>query len=302
MPNPAPRPARPDELAQAFTLLFSHLAPGDRSYRAARAVELAERGDLDARGVFVLPGAAGLAGVGVCQPVPGAGALLWPPVVILQPRIALEDALVGHACAWLRQQGARLAQCLLADEEAPLAAALLRNGFDHITGLSYLQHDLQLHPALLGTPVRLSFECYDPARPDEFQEALAGSYEQTLDCPEVNGVRTVEEVLQGHWAQGRHDPARWWLARSAGAAVGVLLVVEPSPGEWEVAYMGLRPRARRQGLGRELLLHAVCEARAAGAYRLILSVDDRNTPARRLYERIGFQPYDHRLVLLTIWR
>lgn len=301
MPFPTPRPARTEELRQAFALLFSHLRPADRSYRVSRATELAERGELDPRGVFVLPDEGGLAGVCVCQPVPGAGALLWPPVVTRQPREALEDDLIRQACDWLREARCRLVQCLLADPEAALAAALLRNGFRHITGLSYLQHDLCLDPALLATPVRLAFDCYDPSAPQEFRRALSGSYEQTLDCPEVNGVRTVEEVLRGHQAQGRHDPARWWLARHHGAAVGVLLAVEPSPGEWEVAYMGLVPAARGRGFGREMLLHALCEARAAGAARVILSVDDRNAPARRLYERVGFEPYDHRLVLLSIW-
>jgi GNAT superfamily N-acetyltransferase len=201
----------------------------------------------------------------------------------------------------LRKQGARLAQCLLADEEAFLATPLLRNGFRHVTGLSYLRHELHLDPHLLATPVRLRFESYETSRPGEFHAALTASYEETLDCPEVNGVRTVEEVLAGHKAQGPHDPARWWLARWEGDPVGVLLVVEPSPGEWEVAYMGLVPSARGRGLGGEILLHALAEARAAGAGRVILSVDDRNEPARRLYQRVGFESYDHRLVLLTVW-
>ncbi len=299
MLTPTPRPARPDELPDAFALLFSHLPPAERAYRAARAVELASRGELDPRGVFVLPG---VAGVCVCQPVPGAGSLIWPPIVTLQPPHPSEDELVRHACAWLRQQGARLAQCLLADDEAFLTPPLLRGGLRHITGLSYLRHDLHLEPHLLDTPVRLRFESYDLAPLQEFHAALAGTYEATLDCPEVNGVRSVEEVLAGHRAQGPHEPSRWWLARCGGAAAGVLLVVESSPGEWEVAYMGLVPEARGRGLGRELLLHALCEARAAGAFRVILSVDDRNAPARRLYQKVGFEPYDHRLVLLALWR
>ena len=108
-------------------------------------------------------------------------------------------------------------------------------------------------------------------------------------------------MVRGHQAQGRFDPARWWLARRDGEAVGVLLVVEPSPGEWEVAYMGVVPEARRDGVGREMLLRALCEARVAEAATVTLCVDDRNIPARALYEGVGFEAYDRRLVLLKVW-
>jgi mycothiol synthase len=294
--TPDPRPARPGELRPAFELLFSRLPAAERDYRAAKAVELAEAGQLDARGVLVVPG-----GVFVCQPVPGAGGLVWPPVVIVRDAEAVEDRLVRAGCDWLRGQGARLAQCLLAEDEAPLAPALLRNGFRHVTGLTYLRHGLRLDARHFPVPSRLTLEGYDAARPDEFHRALLRSYEGTLDCPEVNGARTIDDVVRGHQSQGRYDPSRWWLARRGGEAVGVLLLVEPSPGEWEVAYMGVVPEARRLGVGRELLLRALCEARVAEAATVVLSVDDRNAPARALYAGVGFEAYDHRRVLLALW-
>jgi ribosomal protein S18 acetylase RimI-like enzyme len=291
--TPDPRPARPDELRPAFELLFSRLSRSERDYRAGKALELVEAGQLDPRGVFVAPG-----GVFVCQPVPGAGGLVWPPVAA---GAAVEDRLVEAGCAWLRSQGARLAQCLLAEDEAVLAPSLLRNGFLHVTGLTYLRHDLRLDARHLSLPSRLALEGYDAARPDEFHRALLATYEATLDCPEVNGSRTIGDVIRGHQSQGRYDPSRWWLARLGGPAAGVLLIVEPSPGEWEVAYMGVVPGARRRGVGREILVRALCEARVAEADRVTLSVDDRNAPARALYASVGFEAYDHRRVLLAVW-
>jgi ribosomal protein S18 acetylase RimI-like enzyme len=285
-----PRPARPDELGQAFELLFSRLSRPERDYRAAKARELVEAGQLDPAGVLVAPG-----GVFLCQAVPGGGALVWPPAAA---SAEVEDRLVRAGCAWLRGQGARLAQCLLAEDEAALAPPLLRNGFRHVTGLTYLRHDLRL-----GTPGpnRLTLEAYDAGRPGEFHAALLASYQGSLDCPEVNGSRTVEEVIRGHQSQGAYDPSRWWLARLGGEAVGVLLLVVPSPGEWEVAYMGVAPAARRRGVGKEMLARALREARAARADRVILCVDDRNAPARALYDQAGFETYDHRRVLLAVW-
>ncbi len=330
-----PRPARLDELVGALELLFRHLTPAERAYRVTKGVELAQRGDLDLRGVLVVPPSAvgSIAacpsppsplpggergesvcslsppsplpggergephGVFVCQLVPGGGSLVWPPSA--HGNVALEDQLIRAGCAWLRQQGARLAQCLLAEEEVSLAESLLRNGFKYITDLNYLCcRLLGQYPAL---PKTLQLETYNEQHPEEFHTTLARSYEQSLDCPEVNGSRSIDEVIQGHRAQGVFDPSRWWLIRQSGTAAAVLLLAEPTPGEWEVAYLGVVPEARRLGIGRAVLWHALRTARQARADRVVLSVDVRNVPAVRLYNRIGFSVYDRRRVLLALW-
>jgi ribosomal protein S18 acetylase RimI-like enzyme len=66
--------------------------------------------------------------------------------------------------------------------------------------------------------------------------------------------------------------------------------------------MGVVGPARRRGLGREILLHALAEARAAGAPSLTLCVDSRNRPAWDLYRGLGFRPFDRREVYLAVWR
>ena len=299
-----PEQAGPDDLAPAFSLLFRPLPDKERRGRVAHALALVEQGELDRRGVFVVRDPTGPVGAVVCALVPGGGALIWPPAC---PVAAVEDALVRHACGWLRGQGARLVQCLLPPDEEVLAAPLLRNGFARITTLSYLDHARTLPPSWWGPAPRLRCEPYDPDRPEEFHRTLFQTYQDTLDCPEVNGVRTIDEVIQGHRAQGRFEPGRWLLARERAnphEPVGVLLLVEQlgQPSEWEVSYMGIVPAARRRGLGRELLLRGLREARLHGARRVVLCVDDRNRPAQELYRGAGFEPYDQRAVLLQVWR
>jgi mycothiol synthase len=303
MPASVPRPARPEELPRAFALVFAHLAPSERDYRVARALELVKQGELDPAGILVLPEATGLAGVLICHPVPGAGALIWPPTVAAgEARHDKQDVLVRHACAWLGEKGARLAQCLLGDDETAQAVPLLRNGFAHVTGLTYMRHDLRARESEAVLPLpQLSFIPYNPAQPHEFHATLTQTYEGTLDCPEVNGVRTVEEVIQGHQAQGHFDPSRWWLVRLSGQPAGVLLLMELFADEWEVAYVGIVPASRRRGVGRHILRHGLAQARAGGAATVTLSVDDRNLPARALYEQLGFAAYDHRQVFLSVW-
>ena len=300
----APQPARTEELAPALRLVFQGLPDGERDGRVANALHLLERGELDPAGFFVLRGRDRPLAALVCVPVPGASALVWPPASVAdERRKEREDLLVRHVRGWLQGRGVKLAQALLAPEEAHLAAPLVRNGFAHVTDLWYLRHDLQLPGHWLSAPARLELVTFADADAADFQRALARTYEDSRDCPEVNGVRTLEEVLRGHQAQGLYDPERWWLAQADGRAAAVLLLTEmPETGDWEVAYVGVVPEARRRGIGRELMLHALVEARAAGVARLTLSVDARNQPAWALYRGLGFEPYDRRAVFLAVWR
>lgn len=145
---------------------------------------------------------------------------------------------------------------------------------------------------------RLTYEPYEPA---SFHETLLRTYEGTLDCPEVSGVRTVEEVVAGHKAQGPFDPELWWLARDAGRPAGVVIQVDSRANEErEVAYVGVVPEARRRGVGREMMLRVLLEARAAGLARAVLAVDERNAPAWRLYTLMGFEEVERQDVFLRI--
>src|SRR5262249_3404199 len=155
--------------------------------------------------------------------------------------------LIQAACQHLRAFGAGLAQCLVPDKDLSRCESLLRNGFVHVTGLSYLRHDLSLTTSWLEGNDRLHLTPYDPTAPRPLHAPLEASYEQTLDWPEVNGLRRITQVIEGHQSQGRFDAGNWWLAWLNGIPVGVLLLMEQGPGEWEVVYMGVVAAARRRG-------------------------------------------------------
>jgi ribosomal protein S18 acetylase RimI-like enzyme len=302
-PAPVIEPARSHELLPALRLIFRHLSPQDRETRVANALRLLHQKELDPSGLLVARGPNGLLGAIICQPVPGASGLVWPPQAVKDAGEAeVEDLLIRHATTWLRQCGAKLAQALLPPKEAYLAAPLLRNGFAHITNLWYLRHNLDVpHHLLLGTE-RLTYWAYANGDPSLFHQTLVRTYEETLDCPEVNGVRDIQEVITGHRAQGLHDPQRWWLALDRGRPVGVLLVAEmPECEGWDLAYVGVVPEARRRGFGRELVRKALVAAHHGDANQLTLSVDVRNRPAWDLYTSLGFEPYDQREVYLAVW-
>jgi ribosomal protein S18 acetylase RimI-like enzyme len=172
--------------------------------------------------------------------------------------------------------------------------------------LLYLRHWLD-GPSAEGSarvPARITplrYEPYSDANRSVFHETLLRTYELTLDCPELNGIRTVEEIIEGHKAQGVFRPERWWLALEEGRPVGVLMLTEVTDWEgWDVEYLGVVPEARGRGVGRLLTVKAIGEARAGGASRLTLAVDRRNVPAWNLYRSLGFEESDQRDVFLVV--
>jgi ribosomal protein S18 acetylase RimI-like enzyme len=306
MPSPFTiAPARPEERAAAFGLVFQRVEEEDeRELRIANALNLVSRGELDPAGVIVARDERDMLGAMVCQLVPGASGLAWPPLTRAGPwRTEVEDALVQYVSTSLSQRGAKLIQTLLAPADAPLAAPLERNGFEHITSLWYLRCHLNGEGPLPQPPRRLTCLPYHGDDRALFHQTLLRTYEQTQDCPEVNGVRSLDEILVGHQAQGIYDPDRWWMALRQGRPAGVLILTElPDAPAWEISYLGVVPEERGQGIGRELTCLALHEARAGGAVYVTLSVDARNRPAWNLYERLGFQAHDRREVYLAIRR
>jgi mycothiol synthase len=290
------------ELADAFRIVFKAVPERQRPARVENALKLVRTNELHTDGVWVVRGQDGLLGALVCMLVPGASALIWPPQAVTQPPEAIEDLLLRTALTWLRKHGAKMGQTLLAPRETSLATPLLRNGFRHITRLWYLKHDLGFPAELLRAETKLTFLDYTQCDQQLFQQTLLASYEGTQDCPEVNGVRNLQDVLEGHKAQGLYDPRRWWLALNGDKAAGVLMLAElPEWEGWDLSYLGVPRWARRQGIGRELTRKAIFEAQAARASQLTLSVDDRNRSAWNLYTSLGFEAFDEREVYLAIW-
>ena len=108
---------------------------------------------------------------------------------------------------------------------------------------------------------------FDEAIEDRFRDVLQATYVGSLDMPELEATRGLEDILTGHRAAGLFRPDRWRLGRLPGEpeAAAVLLLTEvPGRDAWEVIYLGLTPAARGRGLGRAVIRHAL-ELTRAGA-------------------------------------
>jgi GNAT superfamily N-acetyltransferase len=152
-------------------------------------------------------------------------------------------------------------------------------------------------------PPELTWRAFDPSREAEFRALLQATYASSLDMPELEGVRSLDDIIEGHRAAGRFIPGRWQLGQIPGhpeIAVVLLLSDVSDRDAWEVVYLGLTPAARGRGLGRAAIAHALELARCHVS-RLELAVDVRNLPATRLYETTGFVPFDRRSVHLVVF-
>ncbi len=294
--------ARPEERRAAFRQAFAYLPAADRDLRAATGEGLIHSGEMDPAGLLVARRDGVIVGAIVCVLLPGAAAMIWPPQAQATDSdpATIEDALVRLGTEWVRQHGVKLGQMLLAPSERSLAEPLLRNGFRRITQLRYLRHCLTPAPEPSPPGGPLTFAPYSTAA-EQFRQTVTRTYEDSKDVPEINGIRTIDEILASHGAQGRFDPNRWWLVQHVDRPVGVLLLNDLGDEGWDVTYTGVVAEARRRGFGRRILRHALAEAALGRARQLTLAVDERNIPAWNLYEEAGFVSYDHRDVYLSLW-
>jgi ribosomal protein S18 acetylase RimI-like enzyme len=121
-----------------------------------------------------------------------------------------------------------------------------------------------------------------------------------MDIPELNGVRTEEEIVAGHRSDSP-DLSRWWLARWQNEPAGVLILADGAAAHLaELAYCGVAPSLRRRGVGRSILVFALQKLPEIMANALTLLVDERNRPAIHLYRKVGFRFVDSREVFLRI--
>jgi mycothiol synthase len=293
--------ARPEEWSAALELALQHVPDDERPTRHLNALALLGAGEIDPHGIFVARTASGLVGVQVCIPLRGKSTLFWlPEISPVCDDALLADRLVRAALDWALQGGAKLAQTLVEPRASAHTAPLLHCGFRRVTDLQYFEHALvQLPPLIL--PKDLQLEPFTKDIKLVFERTLLSTYDATLDCPELNGVRTIEDILDGHRAQGVWHPETWWLARLGGKSVGVAMLTELFDGDgWDLSYVGVTPQYRGRGLGKALTVHALQAAQQRGAARLLVAVDRRNRPALQMYASLGFAATARRDVLLYI--
>jgi ribosomal protein S18 acetylase RimI-like enzyme len=287
--------------AEALALVLWQLPEEERRDRAQTMLAAARAGDGSLEGLLGAYHGPRLVGVALSQIQPGKIAAVWMPRAVPPEPESTASKLLAATCQWLEHGGVRMAQ-ILTETYTPSEAAMLRRwGFDHLADLLYLV-SLEGQFPQSPPPTQLEFEPYGPHNHDRFTRTIEATYRQTLDCPGLNGVRSIEDVLAGYQGAGVFDPRSWLLVRRAGEDVGCLLLTDhPQYGNYELVYMGVIPAVRGHAWGIEIAQYAQWRAHLAGRPRLVLAVDASNRPAIGMYAAVGFEVWDRRSVFLKLF-
>ena len=281
------RPAHCSEWDWALEILFA--GDDDPDERARESFSSSNRGEISFEHLLLAEEKGEAVGAGLFVPQPGRVAFVWPPGVKSDhpSQREIRKSLLTEIGRRSDELGICLGQVILDPGEQTIREELNQTGFDHLTDLHYMLCPADGPAAPISEPFEL--ETFDePANASRFAQVLARTYIETLDCPELDGLRKPEEALLAHQATGTFDPKGWRILRQDGCDAGLLLINEhPERELLELVYMGVVPEFRGRGLGRRLVEWAVNEARRE-ARPLVLAVDGRNHFARKIYRSLGF--------------
>jgi GNAT superfamily N-acetyltransferase len=184
-------------------------------------------------------------------------------------------------------------------------SALASAGMNPVAKLIQMERDEVRRPSASPTIQngKLGFVQHDEIPTRDWHAIIEATYIETLDIPELNGLRNIGNTLEGYAStqpripqpripQPRipqpRIPGTWWVIQDRCVNIGCLLLTPNDDQHCELTYLGLTPTSRGQGHARAIMDHLDRWATTHGFERMTLAVDIRNTPAIRLYQSRGF--------------
>ncbi len=238
------------------------------------------------------------AALGLVQP--GRSAVVQSPQLIAGEREPVADSLLQQLDEWFDGRGIRVAQALVDPLDLLSGDRLQRGGYQQACTLCYLVCGPEHFPGAAPAGP-LEFAPWRPADDERLAHVIEATYEQTKDCPSLNGVRTTTDVLAGYRATPAGANGPWFVAKSGAEIVGCLFLADHhQTDQYELMYMGVVQRCRGRGYGRWLVAEAQWATQRANRSQLVLGVDAQNEPAREIYASHGFRVFSQRLVYLRI--
>ena len=277
-------------LRPALELLYHQLPQAERQIAIGQFQEQLAQGKVTGEFFFVARDGPRLDAVALAVPHQQATAFVFPPLIAGPTAAALAVPLLRTLTERLAQAGFSLGQCVRDVGDRRAGRWLVEAGFRELGRMVELEH------TLAEIPDETSLWKWSPWQPgdrDRFVRTMEQTLVETLDCPELTGFRTGDELLETHAAAGDTGPEMWRLysAETGGRRedIGLLLTtLDTSEKTLEVLYMGVVPSHRGRRLGRGLMNDALRQARDQGAVRVRLHASEANVYAMRTYEESGF--------------
>jgi mycothiol synthase len=291
----------PAELrAEALALVLCEFAPSVRRAVAGGLLDIEDIAAFGNEPLFIALGAAEIRGAAWGQRQSGNIVVFWPPQLVAGEDPKTAYGLAEAVVAAVDETTAEMMQVFLSAPSAETVKVLQHVGFCHLADLLYLTAESSRFP-LAGPDSELEFVPYDGTQRGRLMELVERTYEGTLDCRDLEGVRDLNNVIKGYQGTGLYRPENWLFVRSGGEDVGVLLLADhPGGRHWELMYTALIPEARGRGWGRQIARYAQWLARGANVERIVVAVDAANFPAVAMYRDSGFESWDERAVYVRV--
>jgi mycothiol synthase len=273
------QPAPPSQIAEFFTLA------------ARRRIDIGQ--------LWIARGAKGLVWAALPVVNPGRTMLLFTPAQIRHTAGEAAVQLLTQVCNHYGKRDVHWVQVLIDPEQRAGRQFFAEQGFFEIAELIYLQGQVHRSSKAAKLPAGMHWEGYGPDTHGRFAQTILQSYQDSLDCPRLSGLRQIEDIIAGHKATGEYDPMLWRLLCEDGQPLGVLLLSRVVMTDaMELVYLGLVPQARGRGLGGLLMQEAMHMIVQDNRRRLTLAVDSLNVPALRLYYAHGMQRLTSKIAMI----
>jgi len=192
-----------------------------------------------------------------------------------------------------------LIQALLDPTQTAEHDALTQAGYGDLAKLVYMERPVREPYRPLNLDPQLTVHHYSARTRGHFAGAILASYQQTLDCPGLLGLRSIDDIIAGHLATGVFEPHLWFAVTHGDEPVGVMLLNKvPQRRALELVYLGLNPTWRGKGIARRLVEHGITLVTKQRLSTMILAVDDTNAPALRLYRELNFSESGHKVAMI----
>ena len=189
-----------------------------------------------------------------------------------------------------KQQHFKFLQLMVSPEDSHKIAFAIRAGFNRSSNIHYMYREVNSRIGVVRIPPTVTWQDYSAANHAVFADVIERTWQESLDCPEMDDTRTIEETIESYKAAGKFTRSCWSLLSVRDEPAGVCLL---SPlladNSIELTYMGIVPEYRGKGLGRIMINRALSLSAIDGYKLMTLAVDAHNHYAWQIYKASGFK-------------
>ena len=290
-------PVKPDQYAAALYLVLGAANSSSNATQIASMMAAQRLGKIDFTGLLGAFRGQKLVGAAWATVQAGKVASLWPAEILESEPEATATQLHQAAIEFLEPQDLSMVQALVDPSRQTALTRLQQSGLNYITDLCFMLALAEGFPEQLPES-QLQFTPYSEIDEAEFAQLVAATYPGSADCPELDGKRNINDTLTGYQASGQFDPNLWFAVSAGTKQVGCLLLAPyAESNQTELVYCGILPEARGQQFGKQMVHFAQYQTKRQSHNRLVLAVDQRNTPAINIYDDCGFVTFEMKSAL-----